>query len=54
MKFLGKNTCSISTSDDPLSYKGFGPYMPGYELIPYNDLASLEEKLQDKMFVPLW
>ena len=46
--FWGRTLAAISTSDDPLSYKGFGPYMPGYDLIPYNDLESLEEKLKEK------
>tara|TARA_A100000164_G_scaffold151402_1_gene134422 strand:+ start:531 stop:1757 length:1227 start_codon:yes stop_codon:yes gene_type:complete len=46
--FWGRTLAAISTSDDPLSYKGFGPYMPGYDLIPYNDLESLEEKFKDK------
>ena len=46
--FWGRTLAAISTSDDPLSYKGFGPYMPGYETIPYNDLDALEESLQDK------
>jgi len=46
--FWGRTLAAISTSDDPLSYKGFGPYMPGYDLIPYNDLDALEEKFQDK------
>lgn len=31
---------------DPESYGGFGPYMPGFEVIPYNDLAALESKLK--------
>ena len=46
--FWGRTLAAISTSDDPLSYKGFGPYMPGYEIIPYNDLVALEESFQDK------
>ena len=46
--FCGRTLAAISTSDDPLSYKGFGPYMPGYETIPYNDLDALEESFQDK------
>ena len=45
--FWGRTLAAISTSDDPLSYKGFGPYMPGYDLVPYNDLDALEEKLKD-------
>ena len=38
---------AISSSDDPLSYKDFGPFMPGYDLIPYNDLNALENELKD-------
>ena len=45
--FWGRTLAAISTSDDPLSYKGFGPYMPGYELIPYNDLNALDNSLKD-------
>ena len=45
--FWGRTLAAISTSDDPLSYKGFGPYMPGYEVIPYNDLGSLENSIKD-------
>ncbi len=45
--FWGRTLAAISSSDDPLSYKGFGPYMPGYDIIPYNDLNSLEEKLKN-------
>ena len=45
--FWGRTLAAISSSDDPLSYTGFGPYMPGYDLIPYNDLNALERELQD-------
>ena len=45
--FWGRTLAAISSSDDPLSYNGFGPYMPGYDLIPYNDLNSLELELKD-------
>jgi ornithine--oxo-acid transaminase len=45
--FWGRTLAAISSSDDPLSYKGFGPYMPGYSLIPYNDLSALEHEFQD-------
>jgi len=45
--FWGRTLAAISSSDDPLSYEGFGPYMPGYDLIPYNDLSSLEIELKD-------
>ena len=46
--FWGRTLAAISSSDDPSSYKGFGPYMPGYSLIPYNDLGALENELKDK------
>ena len=45
--FWGRTLAAISTSDDPSSYKDFGPYMPGYDLIPYNDLNTLEKELKD-------
>ena len=45
--FLGRTLAAISSSDDPTSYEGFGPYMPGYDLIPYNNLDALEEELKD-------
>ena len=32
---------------DPESFGGFGPYMPGFEIVPYNDLPALEAKLQN-------
>ena len=45
--FWGRTLAAISSSDDPSSYKGFGPYMPGYHLIPYNDLNALEQEFKD-------
>lgn len=32
---------AISSSTDPDSYANFGPMMPGFDMIPYNDLAAL-------------
>jgi ornithine--oxo-acid transaminase len=46
--FWGRTLAAISSSSDPSSYKGFGPYMPGYITVPYNDLAALEKAMQDK------
>jgi len=37
----------ISMSTDPDSYKGFGPYTPGFVKIPYDDIGALEKELQD-------
>ena len=45
--FWGRTMAAISSSTDPSSYKGFGPYMPGFELVPYNNLAALEKAFQD-------
>ncbi|KAM5271422.1 ornithine aminotransferase, mitochondrial isoform 2-T2 [Ctenodactylus gundi] len=45
--FWGRTLSSISSSTDPTSYEGFGPFMPGFEIIPYNDLPALERALQD-------
>jgi ornithine--oxo-acid transaminase len=44
--FWGRTMAAISSSDDPSSYAGFGPYMPGYLKIPYNDLDALADVLQ--------
>jgi ornithine--oxo-acid transaminase len=45
--FHGRTSTVISFSTDPSSYRKFGPYMPGFKIIPYNDLTALQEALQD-------
>lgn len=45
--FWGRTLAAISSSTDPSSTRGFGPYMPGYLVVPYNDLDALEKALQD-------
>jgi ornithine--oxo-acid transaminase len=45
--FWGRTLAAISSSTDPSSFKGFGPFMPGFGLVPYNDLAALENELKD-------
>lgn len=45
--FWGRTLAAISSSNDPSSYKGFGPYMTGYELVDYNDLTALENAIKD-------
>ncbi len=45
--FWGRTLAAISASTDPSSYKGFGPFMPGFEIVPYNDLVALEKAFQD-------
>ena len=45
--FWGRTLAAISSSTDPSSYKGFGPYMPGFGIVPYNDLIALEKAFAD-------
>ncbi|MFN5363333.1 MAG: ornithine--oxo-acid transaminase, partial [Bacteroidota bacterium] len=45
--FWGRTLAAISSSNDPSSYAGFGPYMPGFISVPYNDLTALEAVLQN-------
>ena len=46
--FWGRTLAAISSSTDPSSFQGFGPYLPGFEIIPYNNLTALEDALKDK------
>ena len=43
--FWGRSIAAISASTDPDSYSGFGPFVPGFEKIPYNDLNALEVRV---------
>lgn len=45
--FHGRTLGVISYSTDPTATKNFGPFVPGFEIIPYNDLSALEKALQD-------
>jgi ornithine--oxo-acid transaminase len=45
--FHGRTLNVISFSTDPSARNNFGPFMPGYEVIPYNDVKALEKALQD-------
>lgn len=45
--FHGRTSTVISFSSDPSSYTDFGPYMPGFIQIPYNDLDALKNALTD-------
>ncbi len=46
--FHGRTSTIISFSTDPSSYERFGPFMPGFDVIPYNDREALEKALQNK------
>lgn len=45
--FWGRTLAAVSSSSDPDCYGEFGPFMPGFELIPYNDLSALEKSISD-------
>ena len=45
--FWGRTLGAISSSTDSSSTNGFGPFMPGYEIIPYNDIDALKASLSD-------
>jgi ornithine--oxo-acid transaminase len=45
--FWGRTLAAISSSNDPSSFEGFGPFLSGFELIEYNNLNSLEEAIKD-------
>ena len=46
--FHGRTSTVISFSNDPLARKNFGPYMPGFISIPFNDIEALQKALNDK------
>ncbi|MBN2349858.1 MAG: ornithine--oxo-acid transaminase [Bacteroidales bacterium] len=45
--FHGRTITIISMSTDPDSYKGFGPYTPGFVVVPYNDIEALKKEIAD-------
>lgn len=45
--FHGRTMMAVSASTDPDCYEGFGPYVPGFEKIPYNNITALEKALED-------
>jgi ornithine--oxo-acid transaminase len=42
LKVWGRTLAAISSSSDPTAYTGFGPYMPGFSSVKYNDVRELE------------
>tara|TARA_B100001250_G_C19805584_1_gene793135 strand:+ start:1003 stop:2334 length:1332 start_codon:yes stop_codon:yes gene_type:complete len=46
--FHGRSMTAISLSDDPGSRENFGPFLPGVELVPFNDIESLEKIFSEK------
>lgn len=45
--FHGRTLGAISASTDPTARKDFGPYVPGYDIIPYNDIEALQKAVQE-------
>lgn len=45
--FWGRTLAACSSSTDPSCYNDYGPFMPGFEIVPYDDIPALEEKLKN-------
>ncbi|KAL5110599.1 Ornithine aminotransferase mitochondrial [Taenia crassiceps] len=45
--FWGRTLAACSSSTDPSCYSDYGPFMPGFEIVPYDDIPALEEKLRN-------
>ena len=46
--FHGRTTTIISFTSDPDSKKGFGPFTPGFVMVPYNDIRAVERAITPK------
>ncbi|MDZ4716496.1 MAG: ornithine--oxo-acid transaminase [Cytophagales bacterium] len=52
--FHGRTTAIISASTDAVARKGFGPFMPGFEIIDYDDVQAIEKALKNPNVCGLW
>jgi ornithine--oxo-acid transaminase len=52
--FHGRTTTIISASTDPAARKDFGPFMPGFEIIDYDDVLALQKALSNPKVCGLW
>lgn len=52
--FHGRTTTIISASSDPSATKGFGPFMPGFEIVDYDSVPVLEKALANRNVCALW
>ncbi len=52
--FHGRTIGIISASTDPDSRTNFGPFMPGFQIIPYDDLTALETALKNPNVCGFW
>eukprot|EP01083_Nonionella_stella_P201924 738198_1 len=46
--FWGRSFGAISASTDPDAYDGYGPYMPNFDIVPYNDIDALQKLFEEK------
>ena len=40
--FWGRTLAAVSSSTDPSAFEHYGPFMPGFDIVPYNDIPALE------------
>jgi len=52
--FHGRTTTIISASTDPSAQRGFGPFMPGFEIVDYDNVPALEKALSNPHVCGLW
>jgi ornithine--oxo-acid transaminase len=52
--FHGRTTTIISASTDPSARKGFGPFMPGFEIVEYDAIEALAKALSNPNVCGLW
>lgn len=52
--FHGRTTTIISASTDPAAREGFGPFMPGFEIVEYDNMEALETALANPRVCGLW
>jgi ornithine--oxo-acid transaminase len=52
--FHGRTTTIISASSEASARDGFGPFMPGFEVVEYDDTAVLEKALTNPNVCALW
>ena len=52
--FHGRTTTIISASTDNDARRGFGPFMPGFEIVPYDNVPALEKALANRNVCGLW
>jgi len=45
--FWGRTLAAVSSSTDPSAYDDYGPYLPGFQIIDYNDISALEKALEN-------